>query len=107
MNRTIEEEAYKKQPNKVRNLVRRHFRQQQNKIALEFKNNPKKFWSHVNNKTRTREKIGELNTTTSDGQMTKAVTDREKADALNNFFASTCLPLSPMRHLKYCHPRKI
>jgi len=99
----VEEEVYKKQRNKVKTAVRRHARKQQNNVALEVKTNPKKFWSYVNAKTKVRDKIGELRTCGKDGQQTEAVTDQEKADALNCFFASvfTCEPDGPFEEMTY------
>ena len=88
LNGTVQEAAYKEQRNKVKNAVRRHLREQQNKIAMEFKRNPKMFWSYVNRQTKMRDKVGELVTYGSDGQLIKAVTNQEKAEALNKFFAS-------------------
>ncbi len=84
----VEERAYKKQRNKVRNAVRRHVRKQQNKVALEVKSNPKKFWAYVNNKTKMKDKIGELEIIGMNGQQKIAVNDQDKAEALNSFFSS-------------------
>ena len=88
LNGTVQEATYKKQRNKVKNAVRRHVWDQQNKIAMEFKRNPKKFWSYVNRQTKMKDKIGELVISGSDGQQINAVTDQGKAEALNKFFAS-------------------
>jgi Reverse transcriptase (RNA-dependent DNA polymerase) len=85
---SVGEEEYKKQRNKVRNVVRRHVRGQQNKIALEMKTNPKKFWSYVNSKIKVKDKIGTLTMCGEDGHQREAVTDRDKAEALNRFFVS-------------------
>jgi len=84
----VDGKAYKKQRNKVRNAVRRHVRKQQNNVALEVKSNPKKFWAYVNSRTKTKDKIGELEIIAENGQQKLAVSDQDKAEALNGFFSS-------------------
>jgi hypothetical protein len=79
---------YKKQRNKVRSLIRKDQRDLQNKIANDYKNNPKKFWNYVNGKTKTKEKIGDLNYISNEGYQKMASTDIEKAELLCKFFSS-------------------
>ena len=49
-------------------------------IVHDIKASPKKFWSYVKSRTKTKSKIPNLK---------KAKTESEKADVLNDFFAST------------------
>ncbi len=72
----------------MRNAVRRHVRKQQNNVALEVRCNPKKFWAYVNSRTKTKDKIGELEIKRENGQQKLAVSDQDKAEALNSFFSS-------------------
>jgi len=44
---------------------------------------PKAFYKYVNGKIKTKDSVGVL-----DSENGEAVTDKEKADALNNFFCS-------------------
>ena len=52
--------SYKKQTNLVRQLTRKAEQDEQTQIAKEVKDNPKKIWSYVNKKTKSRNKIGDL-----------------------------------------------
>ena len=55
------------------------------KLATEAKTNPKAVWKYMNSKTKNREGVSDLNT---DPKSRLADYDREKADALGNFFSS-------------------
>ena len=46
--------------NKVRKLTKAARKAQEKEIAAESKSNPKKFWSYVNNKTKTRPGVANL-----------------------------------------------
>ena len=63
--------AYKRQRNKVKSVVRKDYRNFQNNIAKECKINPTKFWKHVNSKIKSKDKIGDLNYTDSNGKLSK------------------------------------
>ena len=56
----------------------------ENKLAADVKTNPKSFWKYVSSKTKSKGKIIELKDTS--GQIT--TDDSEKAEILNNHFAS-------------------
>ena len=71
--------------NDLRSLTRRLRFQFENNMALNIKASPKKIWSYVKSKTKTRNKIPALKK--KDG--TEAVTASEKADTLNKFVSST------------------
>ena len=75
---------FKQAKNQLRSLTRRLRRNFENEIARDAKSFPKKFWSYVKSRTKTRSKIPILRR--KDG--TKASTPEEKAEALNEFFAS-------------------
>jgi hypothetical protein len=51
---------YKIIRNEVRNDTRTLDKIEQNNIALLSKNNPKKFWSYINSKVKSHNKIGDL-----------------------------------------------
>ena len=56
------------------------------RIANNIKENPKEFYSYVNNKTTVRSEIAVLKN--RDGEL--AIVPHEKAEMLNTFFASVC-----------------
>ena len=58
-------------------------RRYEKEIAKRAKKNPKAFYKYVNGKIKTKDSVGVL-----DSENGEAVTDKEKADALNNFFCS-------------------
>ena len=76
---------YKRTKNSLRTLTRNLRVEFERRIAFDAKTAPKKFWSYVNSRTKTRSKIPSLQR--KDGSV--ASTAAEKADALNDFFATT------------------
>ena len=70
--------------NRLRSLTRRLRKNFEDEIAKDAKTAPKKFWSYVHSRTKTRSKIPILRG--KDG--TAAVTPLEKAETLNEFFSS-------------------
>ena len=76
---------YTKTKNSLRTLTRNLRIEFERSIAADAKTAPKKFWSYVNSRTKTRKKIPSLQK--SDGSIAR--TAREKADALNSFFSTT------------------
>ena len=77
--------------NQVRRITRRSLHNKERDIAKEAKSNPKKFWKYVQEKLTVKNGIPDLNIpgteTQEDGpQQTKS--DKQKAEVLNNFFAS-------------------
>ena len=75
---------YKRAKNDLRCLTRELRSRFENNIVNDLKLAPKKFWSYVQSKTRVRNKIPTLKR--EDGN--SAVTAQDKAEALNEFFAS-------------------
>lgn len=75
---------YKRVKNKLRSLTRKLRVEFENKIAMDIKTKPKKFWSYVKSRTKTRCKIPALKK--EDGSMVS--TAAEKAELLNKFFGS-------------------
>ena len=75
---------YVKARNEATKEVRRAKRQFEKRLAKEIKNSPKGFWNYVRSKTKVKSGISDL--IKDDGEKTQ--TDEEKADVLNNFFAS-------------------
>jgi hypothetical protein len=92
-NRVIEtrtataEIRYKKIRNKVRAETRKLVAAEQADIARSCKSNPKSFWKFVRSRTNYRSGIGDLQFTDSNGIKTLVNTDKDKADALVNFFS--------------------
>ena len=53
---------YTKQRNKVKQVIKNDL-QEKNRIAEQYKSNPKTFWKYVNSKSKHTEKIGDLKVT--------------------------------------------
>jgi hypothetical protein len=70
--------------NECNRVVKKAKRQYERKLAKECKENPKYFWRYVQSKTKSSTGISSLNN--ADGKL--SVSDQEKADTLNSFFAS-------------------
>lgn len=79
----IDHVNYKTINNSLSKLTNKEQRKYEQKIINDSKNNPKAFWKFVNSKSKTKEGICELEW---DGKI--ATSDKEKANALNSFFAS-------------------
>jgi hypothetical protein len=77
-------QAYVKARNKAARACRSAKRKLEATVAAQAKTNPKSFWSYVQSKTKTHTGVADLKR--DDG--TKATTDKEKADILNQFFQS-------------------
>lgn len=78
---------YAKARNKVKRMMRQSKRRFESDIAKKSKSNPKAFWSHVRSRLKTKEGIAPLR---EDPKIKDSVkfTDKEKADILQNQFAS-------------------
>ena len=74
---------YCKSRNQARWECRKAKKEFEHELAKESKTNPKAFYSYVNSKLKTRSGIANLDTETG-----KVTTDKDKAEALNNFFVS-------------------
>jgi hypothetical protein len=76
----------------IRNQTRRQTRKSkknfERKLAQDVKNNPKKFWSYVNAKTKTRVGVPNLSKSGNEKGKDLTVNDQEKADILADFFSS-------------------
>ena len=70
--------------NDCNNMVRKAKRKNENKLAEDCKRKPKNFWRYVQKKVKTMSGISPL--LTDSGHL--AVTNEEKANTLNAFFAS-------------------
>ena len=79
---------YKTIRNKVKNETVKLIQQEQEKVSLEYKVNPKKFWQYINRKNKTTVNIGDLKWKDFHGNDKVAETDTEKAIALEEFFTS-------------------
>ena len=82
---TYDYARYKGAKNSLRTLSRRLREEFEKSIAADSKSAPKKFWSYVKSRTKTRSKIPSLKR--KNGLL--AVTASERAEALNEFFATT------------------
>ena len=74
---------YVKARNAAKSEARKAMRRYENEIAKRAKKNQKAFYKYVNGKIKTKDSVGVL-----DSENGKAITDKEKADLLNNFFCS-------------------
>ena len=77
---------YCKWRNQVRKLTKLARRNKEKNIASEAKTNPKKFWNYVNNKTKTKPGVPNLNKSENKDDVT--TNDQEKANVLLDFFSS-------------------
>ena len=75
---------YIKARNKATKSCRKAKKKMEATVAAQARSNPKSFWSFIKTKTQTRSGIADLKK--DDG--TRATTDEEKADTLNDFFRS-------------------
>ena len=89
---STKDKAILKEYKKVRNQVKRETvkltQQEQHRISLECKRNPKKFWQYINKRTASRSNVGDLKWVDSDGNENQAETDSDKAAALQQYFSS-------------------
>ena len=79
-------EDYKKVRNQVRRLSRKAVKLKEKDIAMSAKENPKKFWSYVKSKSKTKTSIADLYTNESKTTLTDS--DEAKANVLGKFFSS-------------------
>ena len=81
---------YRKVSNRVRRITRKAQKVLEKNVAKQAKTNPKKFWQFVNNKTRARPNIPDLfvDEDTPTGSNVTTSSDKEKANILNQYFAS-------------------
>jgi len=92
-------DEYKKIRNKVRKTTVKLAQEEQYKISIECKRNPKKFWHYINRKTISNIiNIGDLHWTDPNGKAISAERDSDKAAALHDFFPQFT-PLSHMGNL--------
>ena len=76
--------VYAKARNKVKTECRKATKFREEKIAKEAKSNPKRFYQYVSSKTKPKDNVSPL--LKDDGSM--AQDDGDKAEVLNNYFAS-------------------
>ena len=84
--RNIDFLEYKRVGNQINDTVKQAKIDYEKSIALNAKKEPMRFWKYVKQKTKSKSSIGNLLKT--DGTSTETDTCSEKADELNNFFAS-------------------
>jgi len=58
----------KKVRNRVRKITAKLFQEEQHKISLECKRNPKTFWQYVNKKTKFKAAVSDLHWMDSNGK---------------------------------------
>jgi len=78
---------YKSARNAVCREIRKINREQQQEVAAQCKENPKKFWKFINNKRNNRSGIGDLVTTDSHGNNVTITSNDDKANVLGNYFS--------------------
>ena len=77
-------QEYTSDRNKLSHTIDRKKSEYENKIATDAKQNPKTFWKYINGKTKNKGKLSVLN----DSNNQEISDDFEKAEILNNHFAS-------------------
>ena len=75
-------ENYKKVRNRVKKVTTKLCQEEQQKISLECKRNPLKFWQYVNKKTKFKTAVSDLHWMDSNGKQVTAENDSDKAAAL-------------------------
>jgi hypothetical protein len=81
------EHEYKRVRNIVRNESRMMDRQEQNLVAAECKENPKKFWKFIKSRTKSRSGIGDIEVVIENSKISLQ-DDVAKAEAFNDYFSS-------------------
>ena len=79
---------YKVIRNKVKSEMGKLLRQEQEKISVDCKKNPKIFWQYINKRNKSKTNVGDLKWQNSNGSEMLAQDDKEKAQALQEFFSS-------------------
>jgi len=79
---------YKVIRNKVKSEMAKLLKQEQEKISIDCKKNPKLFWQYINRKNKSKTNVGDLKWHNSCGNEMSAQDDKEKAAALQEFFSS-------------------
>ena len=72
----------------VKSEMAKLLRQEQEKISVDCKKNPKLFWQYINKRTKSKTHVSDLKWHNSDGNELLAQDDKEKAVALQKFFSS-------------------
>jgi hypothetical protein len=90
-------QKYRRVSNQVRYLTRKAAKNKEKRIAKESKENPKKFWKHVNSRLNRKSAIPDLRKV--DGSLTSC--DTEKASELGRYFASVFTDESATPRKKY------
>lgn len=76
---------FRRASNKCKKICKKAKKDYETNVAKDAKQNPKKFWSYINSKLKTKSGIADL--IREDGS--KATIECEKSDILNKFFTST------------------
>ncbi len=104
-------QKYCRERNQVKSLIRKFRKNLEMGIAKQIKINPKKFWSYVRSKTKTRPTIPDLEMETSEGTR-KTANDNEKANTLQKYFSSVFteeppgeIPVLPNLNVEHRMPR--
>ena len=79
-------EEYNRVRNQVRMLTRKKVKIKEKNIAKNAKENPKRFWSYVQKKSKTKSSVPDLYKNNLKNELTKG--EKEKADTLADFFGS-------------------
>ena len=79
---------FTKQRNKVRKMTRKLQRELEKSISKNAKSNPKKFWSYINKRLKTKSGIADLVMKTTGIEEVLTNSDKEKAEVLSEFFSS-------------------
>lgn len=79
---------YIKMRNRVKSETRKLIKLEQDNIAVDCKNNPKKFWKYIKSKSKTKTTLGDLKWKDEKGNLNTAETDSDKATALEEYFSS-------------------
>jgi len=79
----------KKICDKVKQTAVSILKHEQEKISVECKSNPKKYWNYINKKTHNKVNIGDLKWEDDSGKVVIAESNKDKALALENFYRAS------------------
>ena len=83
-----EYQKYRKARNKVKGEIGKLRRKQELQIAKYIKNNPKRFWRFINEKSKIKSGVGDLHTDPKDTTSPITNEDRKKVNILGDLFSS-------------------
>ena len=98
---------YKSARNAVSREIKKIVRNEQQDVASQCKDNPKKFWNYINSKRKTKSSVGDLITTDIHGNTVIAYSNEEKANALGNQYSNVFTKSDDLLHSNFVLDTKL